>query len=93
MITRRNFAAIAAASVLAPALVGRAAFAQAWPTRFVRFVVPFSGGRGSGHRLPRAHRAALGNVGAAGHGREQAGRQRQRRYRSRRAPPPTGTRC
>jgi tripartite-type tricarboxylate transporter receptor subunit TctC len=29
MITRRNFAAIAAASALAPALVGRAAFAQA----------------------------------------------------------------
>ena len=44
MIARRNFAAIAADSALAPALVGRAAFAQAWPTRFVRFVVPFPAG-------------------------------------------------
>ena len=44
MITRRNFAAIAAASAFAPALVGRAAFAQPWPTRFVRFVVPFPAG-------------------------------------------------
>jgi tripartite-type tricarboxylate transporter receptor subunit TctC len=41
MITRRRFAVIAAASTFAPALVGRAAFAQPWPTRFVRFVVPF----------------------------------------------------
>jgi tripartite-type tricarboxylate transporter receptor subunit TctC len=44
MITRRRFAAIAAASAIAPALAGRAAFAQAWPTRFVRFVVPFPAG-------------------------------------------------
>ena len=40
MITRRRFAVIAAASAFAPVLVGRAAFAQPWPTRFVRFVVP-----------------------------------------------------
>jgi tripartite-type tricarboxylate transporter receptor subunit TctC len=44
MITRRSFAALAAASALAPAFVARAAFAQAWPTRFVRFVVPFPAG-------------------------------------------------
>ena len=44
MITRRRFAVIAAASTFAPALVGRAAFAQPWPTRFVRFVVPFPAG-------------------------------------------------
>jgi len=43
MITLLNFAAIAT-SALAPALIGRAAFAQAWPTRFVRFVVPFPAG-------------------------------------------------
>ena len=44
MITRRRFAVIAAASTLAPALVGRAASAQPWPTRFVRFIVPFPAG-------------------------------------------------
>ena len=44
MITRRIFAAIAAASTFAPLLVGRAALALAWPTRFVRFVVPFPAG-------------------------------------------------
>ena len=44
MITRRSFAAIAAASTSAPALVGRAALAQPWPTHFVRFVVPFPAG-------------------------------------------------
>jgi tripartite-type tricarboxylate transporter receptor subunit TctC len=44
MITRRRFAVIAAASTFAPALVGRAAFAQPWPTRFVRFIVPFPAG-------------------------------------------------
>ena len=44
MITRRRFAGIAAASALAPAFVGRAAFAQSWPTRFVRFIVPFPAG-------------------------------------------------
>jgi len=42
MITRRRFAA-AAALMLAPAL-GRAAPAQPWPTRLVRFVVPFGAG-------------------------------------------------
>jgi tripartite-type tricarboxylate transporter receptor subunit TctC len=44
MITRRRFAAIAAASTLAPVLAGRAARAQAWPARHVRFVVPFPAG-------------------------------------------------
>ena len=44
MITRRRFASIAAASAVAPTLVARAAFAQAWPTRFVRFIVPFPAG-------------------------------------------------
>lgn len=44
MINRRSFAALAAASTLAPALASRTAFAQPWPTRPVRFVVPFPGG-------------------------------------------------
>jgi tripartite-type tricarboxylate transporter receptor subunit TctC len=44
MITRRRFAATAAASMLAPVLGGRAARAQPWPTRLVRFVVPFPAG-------------------------------------------------
>jgi tripartite-type tricarboxylate transporter receptor subunit TctC len=43
MISRRHFAVIAA-STLASALVGRAASAQPWPSRFVRFVVPFPAG-------------------------------------------------
>jgi len=32
---------LSAASALAPALMGRAALAQAWPNRFVRIIVPF----------------------------------------------------
>jgi len=42
-ITRRHFAAAAAAAMLAPAL-GRAAPALPWPTRPVRFIVPFPAG-------------------------------------------------
>jgi tripartite-type tricarboxylate transporter receptor subunit TctC len=44
MITRRRFAVIAAASTLAPTLVDRAASGPSWPTRFVRFIVPFPAG-------------------------------------------------
>ena len=44
MITRRRFGTIAAASIFAPAFAGRAASAQPWPTRFVRFIVPFPAG-------------------------------------------------
>jgi tripartite-type tricarboxylate transporter receptor subunit TctC len=44
MMTRRSFAVLAAASTLALALAGRAALAQPWPTRPVRFVVPFPAG-------------------------------------------------
>ena len=44
MIPRRRFAALAAASTFGPPLVGRAARAQAWPTRYVRFIVPFPAG-------------------------------------------------
>jgi tripartite-type tricarboxylate transporter receptor subunit TctC len=44
MITRRRFAVIAAASILAPTLVDRAASGPSWPTRFVRFIVPFPAG-------------------------------------------------
>src|SRR5450631_528819 len=36
----------------------------------------------SGRRLPRAQRPALGNMGKAGRGREQAGRRRQHRHRN-----------
>lgn len=43
MITRRHFTALTAASALAP----HAALAQqAWPTRFVRMIVPFTPGGG-----------------------------------------------
>src|SRR5712692_367921 len=59
MITRRRFTAQAAASVLAPGFVARAASAQPspaqalpaqalpvqnWPSRFVRIVVPYASG-------------------------------------------------
>jgi tripartite-type tricarboxylate transporter receptor subunit TctC len=46
MITRRRVIGVSAACVLAPSLADRPAFAQAWPTRFVRLVVPFTPGGG-----------------------------------------------
>src|ERR1043166_4324211 len=46
MITRRRVIGASAAWVLAPSLVDGPAFAQAWPTRFVRLVVPFTPGGG-----------------------------------------------
>src|SRR5256712_11230047 len=46
MLTRRRVIGVSAACVLAPSLVDRRAFAQAWPTRFVRLVVPFTPGGG-----------------------------------------------
>jgi tripartite-type tricarboxylate transporter receptor subunit TctC len=42
MLDRRRFAGLAAASALAPAI----AFAQGWPNRFVKLVVPFTPGGG-----------------------------------------------
>ena len=41
MLTRRRFVGLAAVSALPPLLLGRAAFAQAWPNRHVRLIVPF----------------------------------------------------
>jgi tripartite-type tricarboxylate transporter receptor subunit TctC len=46
MITRRHALRLSAAAALAPGRIGRA-FAQAWPTRFVRLVVPFPPGGGT----------------------------------------------
>jgi tripartite-type tricarboxylate transporter receptor subunit TctC len=46
MITRRNLIATSAASVLAPAVIGRV-HAQTYPNRFVRLVVPFPPGGGT----------------------------------------------
>ena len=45
MITRRHFAAFAGASALLPC-VARPARAQAWPTRVVKLIVPFTPGGG-----------------------------------------------
>ncbi len=45
MITRRRFAGLAAASALAPGFIARrSSYAQAWPSRFVRLVVPYASG-------------------------------------------------
>ena len=44
MMSRRSFVVLAAAPTLALALAGRATLAQPWPTRPVRFVVPFPAG-------------------------------------------------
>jgi tripartite-type tricarboxylate transporter receptor subunit TctC len=45
MITRRYLLAASAATALAPG--GRTALAQAWPTRFVRLIVPYPAGGGA----------------------------------------------
>jgi tripartite-type tricarboxylate transporter receptor subunit TctC len=47
MLTRRRLISLAAASALAPSALGRSARAQAWPTRFVRLIVPFPPGGGT----------------------------------------------
>lgn len=47
MITRRRLLAASAASALAPGLIASPAIAQAWPTRFVRLIVPFPPGGGT----------------------------------------------
>jgi tripartite-type tricarboxylate transporter receptor subunit TctC len=46
MISRRQLIATSAATILAPAVIGRAQ-AQSWPNRFVRLVVPFPPGGGT----------------------------------------------
>src|ERR1700675_2560446 len=46
MITRRRLIATSAVAAVAPALIGRAQ-AQAFPTRFVRMIVPFPPGGGT----------------------------------------------
>jgi tripartite-type tricarboxylate transporter receptor subunit TctC len=44
MLTRRRLVQLSLASVLAPQLHGRSAYAQAWPNRHVRIVVPLAAG-------------------------------------------------
>jgi tripartite-type tricarboxylate transporter receptor subunit TctC len=45
MLDRRQFTRLASASALAPTICGNA-FAQAWPTRNIRLIVPFTPGGG-----------------------------------------------
>jgi tripartite-type tricarboxylate transporter receptor subunit TctC len=47
MISRRRLIGLSAAALVAPAMIGRAAFAQAWPQRFVRLIAPFPAGGGT----------------------------------------------
>jgi tripartite-type tricarboxylate transporter receptor subunit TctC len=47
MITRRGLIATAAASTLMPGPLARRARAQAWPSRFIRLIVPFPPGGGT----------------------------------------------
>ena len=44
MITRRTFVGYSAATALTSSVIGRSAQAQEWPSRFVRWIVPFPGG-------------------------------------------------
>ena len=46
MLTRRRTLGLAA-SALAPVLLGGTAFAQAWPNRYVRLIVPYPAGGGA----------------------------------------------
>jgi tripartite-type tricarboxylate transporter receptor subunit TctC len=48
MLTRRHFTLLSTASAVAPVLAAGPAFAQApaWPTRFVKLIVPFTPGGG-----------------------------------------------
>src|SRR5438094_353900 len=51
MINRRHVLGLSAAAALAPGRIGRA-FAQAWPSRYVRLIVPFpSSGHGTSVHL------------------------------------------
>jgi tripartite-type tricarboxylate transporter receptor subunit TctC len=74
MITRRR-ALLFATSVFAPALLTRRARAQAWPTRFVRLIVPYPAGGGAdaiarilGQRLTEnwGQQVLIENKGGAG---------------------------
>jgi tripartite-type tricarboxylate transporter receptor subunit TctC len=47
MITRRQLIALSTAMAFTPGFVGRSARAQAWPSRFVRIIVPFVAGGGT----------------------------------------------
>ena len=60
MITRRR-ALVFATSVFAPALLTRTARAQAWPTRFVRLIVPYPPGGGA-DAIARILGAKLGEI-------------------------------
>src|SRR5882762_11043613 len=46
MLDRRRFVGLSATVALAPALMDRA-FAQSWPSRYVRLIVPFPPGGGT----------------------------------------------
>ena len=76
-------------------LAGAAASAQAqsWPTRAVKFIVPFGPGAGADIGGAAVRREAVAEVGPAGGDREQARRRQHRRDHTRSSPPTTTTCC
>ena len=84
MLTRRRTLTLAA-SALAPALLGGTAFAQAWPNRSVRLIVPYPAGGGA-DAIARISAQRLSEMwGQQIADREQGRRRRQYRVGSGRA--------
>ena len=83
-LPRRRFLHLAAGAAALPA-VSRLAWAQAYPSRPVRSIVGFPGGRQRRHRRAPDRAMAVGAARPAIRHREPAGRRQQYRHRGGRA--------